>query len=229
MKTIAQTIGTEGRAADGLGGLGWKRSGDCSISMAKAYARSTACKNHLRQMGATLQMYVHDHEHRDPYGANPYDPSLDQVAGAANTRYWWRRHASSGHKADGRTRKCPERGLRELPGPSAALDHIRFRQPDQHLGILVRCHRAAAAQRFYRAWQMGTPSVAPSLGLNMVPALTLTGGIGGSVRVDYIHRFGPIDAWVTLATVTLTNTTQLYLDTSAPGQPDPLYRLTPVP
>jgi uncharacterized repeat protein (TIGR03803 family) len=84
-------------------------------------------------------------------------------------------------------------------------------------------------QRFYRAWQTGTPSVRPSLDLRIVPAITLTGNIGHSVRVDYINRFGPIDAWVTLDTVTLTNTSQLYFDTSAPGQPQRLYRLVQVP
>jgi len=45
--------------------------------------------------------------------------------------------------------------------------------------------------------------------------------------VDYINQVGPIDAWVTLATVTLTNTSQLYFDVSAPGQPQRLYRLVP--
>jgi hypothetical protein len=85
-------------------------------------------------------------------------------------------------------------------------------------------------QRFYRAWQTGTPSVVPSLSLpGMIPAITLTGNIGQSVRVDYINQFGPIDAWVTLATVTLTNTSQLYFDVSAPGQPQRLYRLVPSP
>ena len=85
------------------------------------------------------------------------------------------------------------------------------------------------AQRFYRAWQTGTPSVLPSLDLHLVPAITLTGSIGGSVQVDAINQVGPIDAWFTLDTVTLTNTTQLYFDTSAPGQPQRLYRLVQVP
>ena len=57
-------------------------------------------------------------------------------------------------------------------------------------------------QRFYRGWQSGQSSVAPTLTLPaMVPAITLTGSIGGSVRVDCINRLGPIDAWVTLDTV----------------------------
>ncbi len=86
-----------------------------------------------------------------------------------------------------------------------------------------------APQRFFRAWQTGTPSVIPSLDLHMVPAITLTGTIGGSVRVEAINRFGLTDRWITLDTVTLTNTSQLYFDLTAFGQPSRLYRLVPVP
>ena len=84
-------------------------------------------------------------------------------------------------------------------------------------------------QRFYRTWQSGMSSVRPTLDLHLVPAITLTGTIGHSVRLDYINQFGPTDAWVTLNTVTLTNTSQLYFDVSAPGQPQRLYRLVEVP
>ena len=84
-------------------------------------------------------------------------------------------------------------------------------------------------QRFYRAWHPGPSTVAPALGIHMVPALALTGTVGSAVRVDYINQFGPTDAWVTLATVTLTNTSQLYFDVSAIGQAPRLWRLTPVP
>jgi hypothetical protein len=84
-------------------------------------------------------------------------------------------------------------------------------------------------QRFYRAWQPGPSSVAPALDLHLVPALTLTGAVGKAVRVDYINQFGPTDAWVTLDTVTLTNTSQLYFDLSAFGQPPRLWRLMTVP
>jgi BspA type Leucine rich repeat region (6 copies) len=85
------------------------------------------------------------------------------------------------------------------------------------------------SQRFYRAWQTGTPSVVPSLNLNFVPAVTLTGSAGDALRLDYINAIGPTDAWVTLDTVTLTNTSQLYFDVSAPAQPTRLYRIVPVP
>jgi hypothetical protein len=84
-------------------------------------------------------------------------------------------------------------------------------------------------QRFYRAWQTGGPTIIPTLSLYMVPAITLTGPVGSSVRVDYINQFGPIDAWAALDTVTLTNTSQLYFDVSVPGQPPRLYRLVQVP
>jgi hypothetical protein len=84
-------------------------------------------------------------------------------------------------------------------------------------------------QRFYRAWQTGAPSVVPSLDLHLVPAITLTGAIGHSVRLDYINQFGPTDAWFTLDMVTLTNTSQLYFDTSAWQQSPRLYRLVPSP
>jgi hypothetical protein len=84
-------------------------------------------------------------------------------------------------------------------------------------------------QRFYRAWQTGEGSITPTLNLKMVPAVTVTGALGGSVRVDYIKQFGPVDAWVALDTVTLTHTSQLYFDVSAPGQPPRLYRLVRAP
>ena len=84
-------------------------------------------------------------------------------------------------------------------------------------------------QRFYRAWQTGTPAVLPSLNLNIVPAITLTGNIGDSLQLNYINRIGPTDAWVTLDTVTLTNTSQLYFDVTGIGQPRRLYQIVPVP
>jgi hypothetical protein len=49
------------------------------------------------------------------------------------------------------------------------------------------------------------------------------------VSIDYINAIGPTDAWVTLDTVTLTNTTQLYFDVTAFGQPVRLYRLMALP
>jgi hypothetical protein len=84
-------------------------------------------------------------------------------------------------------------------------------------------------QRFYQGWQPRTSGVPPPLHLRRVPTITLTGNIGASVPLDYINQIGPTDAWVTLATVTLTNTSQPYFDVSALGQPQRLYRLVPSP
>ena len=83
--------------------------------------------------------------------------------------------------------------------------------------------------RYYRVWQSGTPGVAPSLNLNFVPAIALTGNVGGSLRLDCINAIGPTNAWVTLETVTLTNTSQFYFDVSVLNQPGRLYRIVPIP
>jgi sugar lactone lactonase YvrE len=85
------------------------------------------------------------------------------------------------------------------------------------------------AQRFYRAWQTNAPSVRPVVDLSFATAVPLAGAIGSSVRIDYINVIGPTDAWVTLATVTLMNTTELYFDVTAFRQPPRLYRLVPLP
>jgi hypothetical protein len=82
---------------------------------------------------------------------------------------------------------------------------------------------------FYRTWTTDPLNPPSPLVLHMVPAITLTGAVGNSVRLDAINQVGPTDAWVTLATVTLTNTSQLYFDTSSIGQPRRLYRIVPVP
>jgi len=83
------------------------------------------------------------------------------------------------------------------------------------------------AQRFYRAWQTNGPQ--PTLNMSMATEIPLTGAIGSSVRIDYINQFSPTNAWVTLDTVTLTNSPQLYFDVSMFGQPTRLYRLVAVP
>lgn len=84
--------------------------------------------------------------------------------------------------------------------------------------------------RFYRTSVTGGGPVPPRLGPpNPVPVLTLAGTLGQSLRVDGINTLGPTDAWFTLATVTLSNSPQLYFDVSAIGQPPRVYRLVPQP
>ena len=84
-------------------------------------------------------------------------------------------------------------------------------------------------QRFYRIWQTGTPSAAPSLNLSLVPVINLTGNVGDSLRLDYINAIGPTNAWVNLDALTLTNASQPYFDISALGQPRRLYRIVSAP
>jgi prepilin-type processing-associated H-X9-DG protein len=63
-----------------------------ALSMAKAHARSTACKNHLHQMGLALQMYVHDHRGRYPYYLGPpgtaYGDENDSSGSPPGRVYW---------------------------------------------------------------------------------------------------------------------------------------------
>jgi hypothetical protein len=85
------------------------------------------------------------------------------------------------------------------------------------------------AQRFYRASQTNVPSARPVLDMRLATEIPLTGTIGSSVQIDYINQFGPTSAWVTLDTVVLTNTAQLYFDVTMFRQPTRLYRLVPLP
>jgi hypothetical protein len=114
------------------------------------------------------------------------------------------------------------------PAPDwSLLDTVSLSSPSQFYFDLTA---PMPPQRFYRASQTGTPNVIPSLNmLGMVPAITLTGNIGDNLRLDCINQFGPTDAWVTLDTITLTNTSQLYFDVSAIGQPPRLWRIVPAP
>jgi prepilin-type N-terminal cleavage/methylation domain-containing protein/prepilin-type processing-associated H-X9-DG protein len=50
-----------------------------AFERAKAQIRSTACKNHLRQMGFALQMYVQDHQNKYPYAFSPTKPDIDET------------------------------------------------------------------------------------------------------------------------------------------------------
>ncbi len=60
-----------------------------ALSMAKALARSSTCKNSLRQMGLALQMYVDDHGSKYPYYLGPADPWDEFAVGAGNRSRWW--------------------------------------------------------------------------------------------------------------------------------------------
>jgi LmbE family N-acetylglucosaminyl deacetylase len=71
-----------------------------------------------------------------------------------------------------------------------------------------------------------TLTVAPIQGIVM--PITLSGSVGSSWRIDYINDLGT-NNWATLTMVTLTNLSQVYLDTSALSQPQRFYRVVPLP
>ncbi len=117
----------------------------------------------------------------------------------------------------------------DVPGSTAGWTTIATMTMSNTSQFYFDVSEPLPPQRFYRVWQSGTPSVAPALNLDFVPAITLSGNAGDSLRLDYINQTGPTDAWVTLDTVTLTNSSQLYFDVSMLGQPARLYRIVPVP
>ena len=55
-----------------------------ALSMAKASAHATTCKNHLRQMGLGLKMYVDENNNSYPFYAGPAGPSYGDA-----TNVWW--------------------------------------------------------------------------------------------------------------------------------------------
>ncbi|HEY5909462.1 MAG TPA: hypothetical protein VJA21_02535 [Verrucomicrobiae bacterium] len=138
-------------------------------------------------------------------------------------------------------RSVPGLNVRGQPGGTIRLDYVPLLADNPGWAVFGTVEMATASQwcfdtetplaaaRFYRAWQPTDPVNPPAIDLRLVPAITLSGSIGSSVRIDYINQIGPTDAWVTLATVTLTNTSQEYFDTSAVGQPARAYRLVTLP
>jgi hypothetical protein len=114
----------------------------------------------------------------------------------------------------------------DLKGVWQALDAVILTNTSQPY---VNLSTPLAAARFYRAWQTNGTSMKPSLRMSLATEIPLTGTIGSKLRIDYINAVGPIDAWATLDTVTLTNTTQQYFDFGISRQTARLYRVIPVP
>jgi prepilin-type N-terminal cleavage/methylation domain-containing protein/prepilin-type processing-associated H-X9-DG protein len=51
------------------------------LGKAKSEGKGTSCKNHLKQMGVALQMYVEENHNRYPYYLGPAGPSYGDAAG----------------------------------------------------------------------------------------------------------------------------------------------------
>ena len=79
-------------------------------------------------------------------------------------------------------------------------------------------------KRFYRA-----ASAPLWLGLNLAPVLSLYGNPGDVFFLEYQDAVDDVGPWLPLATVTLTNSPQPYVDLSAVGQPLRSYRAVGAP
>lgn len=71
-------------------------------------------------------------------------------------------------------------------------------------------------------------TVVPAVDLAMVPAINLKGGLSSVYRIEYLSQIGPTNSWIPLATVTITNQPQYFIDMSAMGLPARFYRLVDV-
>ena len=158
------------------------------------------------------------------FGAVTSSPAILNVISAVNRR------SVPALSVAGQTGSTQHVEYNDRPGaPSTwqVLDTVILTLPSQYWFDLSS---PLAPQRFYRVWQTGAPTALPSFkSISMVPAITVAGNVGDSLRLDYIPAIGPTNGWVTLDTMILTNTSQLYFDVTAPRQPERLYRLVQIP
>ena len=113
-----------------------------------------------------------------------------------------------------------------IPGATNAILVIGNVQGQQSGSYSVVVSNSAGSTNSQPAYL----SVLPSLTINMVPAISLFGTVGASYNIQYINAVGPTNApWISLATVTLTNSPQFYPDYSAIGQPQRFYRAVQLP
>jgi hypothetical protein len=72
-------------------------------------------------------------------------------------------------------------------------------------------------------------NVLTSLGIDMIPAITLTAEVGYNYSLQFITAASPTNGWNSIVTITITNNPQTFLDWSALGEPRRFYRLVQVP
>jgi hypothetical protein len=70
-------------------------------------------------------------------------------------------------------------------------------------------------------------TVLPLLGIQPGPTITLFGDLGTTLTLQFRDSLDSSSTWAPLATITLTNSPQLYFDDSAATQPQRFYRTVP--
>ncbi len=71
-----------------------------------------------------------------------------------------------------------------------------------------------------------TLSISQSPDISFVPAIKINGERGQTYLIEYIVP-GPTNVWTPVASVTLTNSSQIYVDYGSLGQSNRLYRIRP--
>ena len=111
-----------------------------------------------------------------------------------------------------------------IPGATNRFLALNNAQPEQTGSYTLVASNSAGSTTSVPA----VVSVAPVLGVNLVPAITMYGGIGTTYRLEYINVVGPTNGWTPLTNITITTSPQIYFDMSALGQPARFWRLTQV-
>lgn len=94
--------------------------------------------------------------------------------------------------------------------------------------VFVDASFSLPEQRMYRV--CAESQYLPWLRIDRTTAICLSGSVGTRLQIDYLNAIGPPDAWRTIDTVTLTNSTQLYYNEALLwGKSRKVYRVVPMP
>jgi len=113
-------------------------------------------------------------------------------------------------------------GTNALAGATSnalSLTNLRLSQSGSYSVLVTNALGAAASQP-------ATLQVSALLTVNLIPGVTLSGNVGASLNLEYADTLTSAPNWQALAAVTLTNTSQVYLDTSTPVAGQRFYRVT---
>ena len=86
------------------------------------------------------------------------------------------------------------------------------------------------------AWQFNStydpilallPTESLTLGADQIPALTLTGSVGSTYKIQYVEQLAKTNNWMTLTNLVLASNPQLWLDQTSPVTQARFYKVIP--
>jgi hypothetical protein len=98
-----------------------------------------------------------------------------------------------------------------------ALGNVRFSESGAYNALVTNPFGAAMSKP-------ATLAVTASVSVRPAFAIALSGNPGDALKVEYSDTLVPAPVWQPLATVTMSNTTQIFVDATAPAAPQRFYR-----